>query len=117
MLSDYPRRLAIADVIREKFLGHLQDELPHELGVRVDEFRETPDEWQVEVTILVNRPSQKPIVIGPRGRTLHQVREAAEQELREQYGVGVTLNLWVKIERNWMGNFWILRQMGYAGER
>ena len=117
MLSDYPRRLAIADVVREKFLGHLRDELPHELGVRVDELRETPDGWQVEVTILVNRPSQKPIVIGPKGRTLHQVREAAEQELGEQYGVGVTLSLWVKVERNWMGNFWILRQMGYAGGR
>ena len=117
MLSDYPRRLAIADVVREKFLGHLRDELPHELGVRVDELRETPDGWQVEVTILVNRPSQKPIVIGPKGRTLHQVREAAEQELGEQYGVRVTLSLWVKVERNWMGNFWILRQMGYAGER
>jgi len=96
----------------EPLIGTLE-----EFSRRVDELRETPDGWQVEVTILVNRPSQKPIVIGPKGRTLHQVREAAEQELGEQYGVGVTLSLWVKVERNWMGNFWILRQMGYAGER
>ncbi len=116
MLSDYPRRLAIADVIREKFLNHLRDELPHELGIRVDELREAPGEWQVEVTIFVNRPSQKPIVIGPKGKTLHKVKEAAEKELGGQYEVEVKLDMWVKVEKNWMGNFWILRQMGYAGE-
>ncbi len=116
MLSDYPRRLAIADAIREKFLKHLRDEVPHELGVRIEHFHETPDKWRVDATILVNRPSQKPMVIGPRGRIIHEVRKAAEKELGEQYGVKVALSLWVKVERNWMGNFWILRQMGYAGK-
>ena len=115
MLSDYPRRLAIADVIREKFLSHLRDELPHELGVRVDELRETPGKWQVEVTIFVNRPSQKPIIIGPKGKTIHKVKDAATKEIGSQYEVEVDLSLWVKVEKNWMTNFWILKQMGYAG--
>ena len=59
--------------------------------------------------------SQKPIVIGPKGRTIHQVREAAEQEASRQFDIKVTLSLWVKIEKNWMTNFWLLKQMGYAG--
>jgi GTP-binding protein Era len=116
MLSDYPRRLVIADIVRECYLRHLRDELPHELGIRVDDLRERPDEWQVEATIFVNRPSQKPIVIGPKGRTIHQVKEAAAQEASRQFGVRVALSLWVKIEKNWMTNFWLLKQMGYAGE-
>ncbi|NLF22431.1 MAG: GTPase Era [Lentisphaerae bacterium] len=115
MLSDYPRRLVIADIIRESYLRHLRDELPHELGIRVDELREHPGEWRVEATVFVNRPSQKPIVIGPKGRTIHQVREAAEQEASRQFDIKVTLSLWVKIEKNWMTNFWLLKQMGYAG--
>lgn len=115
-LSDYPRRLAIADAIREKFLLTLRDELPHELGVRVDELREQPGGWLVEVSLLVNRPSQKPIVIGPKGRTLRDAQRAAEKELSAQYDTPVKLDMWVKVEKNWMTNFWILRQMGYAGE-
>ena len=116
MLSDYPRRLAIADAIREKYLHLLDDELPHEIGIRVDELKEQPDAWQVEATILVNRPSQKPIVIGPGGRTIRRVQTVAAKELSEQYAVDVKLSIWVKVERNWMTNFWILKQMGYAGE-
>ncbi len=116
MLSDFPRRLAIADVIREKFLLKLSQELPHELGVKVDDLRETIGAWEVDVTLLVRRPTQKPIVIGDKGRLLRYVRRAAERELSEQYDVDVTLSMWVKVEKNWMTNFWTLKQMGYAGE-
>ncbi|MDD5704524.1 MAG: GTPase Era [Kiritimatiellae bacterium] len=115
-LTDYPRRLAIADAIREKYLMKLRGELPHELGVRVDDLRELPEAWAVEVSLLVNRPSQKPIVIGEKGRMLRDAQRAAERELSEQFGTDVKLSLRVKVEKNWMTNTWILRQMGYAGE-
>jgi GTP-binding protein Era len=117
IVTDYPRKLAIADVIREKFLARLHEELPHELGVRVDEITETPRAWQVSATVFVSRPSQKGIVIGPKGRTLKYVRQCAEPELSEIYEVKVQLELWVKVEKDWMKNFWLLQQMGYAGGR
>jgi len=117
IVTDYPRKLAIADVIREKFLARLRDEVPHELGVRVDQISETQTAWSVDATVFVARPSQKGIVIGPKGRTLKYVRQCAEPELSDIFGVKVTLELWVKVEKNWMKNFWILQQMGYAGER
>ena len=117
IVTDYPRKLAIADVIREKYLARLRDEVPHELGVRVDQILETPAAWSVSATVFVNRPTQKAIVIGPKGRTLKYVRQCAEPELSDTFGVKVTLELWVKVEKDWMKNFWLLQQMGYAGGR
>ncbi|MDD2455729.1 MAG: GTPase Era [Kiritimatiellae bacterium] len=116
VVTDYPRKLAIADVIREKFLARLREEVPHEMGVKVDHIDESPDKWIVQATVYVNRPSQKGIVIGPKGRTLKYVRHCAEPELSEIFGVKVSLELWVKIEKAWMKNFWLLQQMGYAGK-
>jgi len=115
IVTDYPRKLAIADVIREKYLARLSDELPHELGVRVDQILETPTAWSVSATVFVNRPTQKGMVIGPKGRTLKYVRQCAEPELSDLFGVKVSLELWVKVEKNWMKNFWLLQQMGYVG--
>ncbi len=115
IVTDYPRKLAIADVIREKFLARLHDELPHELAVKVDKIDETPTAWSVSATLFVNRTSQKGIVIGPKGRNLKYVRQCAEPELSEIFGVKVTLELWVKVEKDWMKNFWLLQQMGYVG--
>ncbi len=115
IITDFPRKLAIADIIREKFLARLHQEIPHELGVRVDHIEESPQEWRINATVFINRPSQKGIVIGPKGRVLRYVREQAEPELSDIFEVPVKLELWVKVEKNWMKNFWILREMGYAG--
>jgi GTP-binding protein Era len=116
-VTDYPRPLAIADVIREKLFRHLSQELPHEIGVRIDDIREDGRRWHVRATILVNRPSQKPIVLGERGRVIRSVRRAAEPEISAMFDVDADLELWVKVEKNWAKNFWLLRQMGYDAPR
>ena len=116
-VTDYPRRLAIADVVREKFCLRLREELPHEIGVRVDEIREEGGAWQVAATVLINRPSQKAIVLGPKGRTLRAVKRLAEPEIGAMFDVSVALELWVKVEKDWAKNFWVLRELGYAGTR
>lgn len=115
IVTDYPRKLAIADVVREKFLARLHQELPHELGVRVDQIDEARDVWNVSVTLFVNRESQKGIVIGPKGQNLKYVRQCADPELSEIFGVKVKLELWVKVEKEWMKNTQLLQQMGYMG--
>lgn len=117
IVTDYPRKLAIADIIREKFLSKLHDEIPHELGVKVEQIDENGQNWIISATVYVNRSSQKGIVIGPKGRTLKYVRQCAEPEISDVFGVKATLELWVKIEKDWMKNFWLLQQMGYAGGR
>ena len=116
VVTDYPRKLAIADVVREKLLQRLRDEVPHEVGVAVkDLYENRKGGWDVAVTIYVNRPSQKGIVIGPRGSLLKAVRQSAEPELSDMFGVKVQLELWVKVEPNWMKNNRLLAEMGYLG--
>jgi len=114
MLTDFPRKLAISDVIREKFFEFLLDELPHAIGIRVDEIAEQEGKWNVSATIFVHRHSQKVIVIGPKGRGIRRVTRKAEPELSEMYDVQVRLKLWVKIEPKWDSNYFLLREMGYA---
>ena len=116
IVTDYPRKLAIADVIREKLLQRLEDEVPHEVGVVVADLDDRrANVWDVSVTIYVNRPSQKGIVIGPGGRLLKEVRLSAEPELSDMFGLKVRLDLWVKVVPNWMKNNRILAEMGYLG--
>ena len=116
IVTDYPRKLAIADVVREKLLQRLHDEVPHEVGVVVNDIAEKRKTgWEVAVTIYVNRPSQKGIVIGPGARLLKEVRLCSEPELSDMFGVRVKLELWVKVVQNWMKNNRILAEMGYLG--
>ena len=116
VVTDYPRKLAIADVIREKFLSKLHQEIPHELGVCVKDVAESKGAWSITADVLVNRPSQKPIVIGRSAQTIKFARKNAEKELSEIFGVKVSLELWVKVEPNWMKNSKLLSQMGYMGD-
>ena len=115
IVTDYPRKLAIADVVREKLLSKLFQEVPHEIGVAVKDIAERKDGWEVSVTIYVNKPSQKGMVIGTGGKTLKYARKAAEPELSEMFGVKVRLELWVKVEPHWMKNDRLLAEMGYQG--
>ena len=114
ILTNYPRKLNISDVIREKLFHRLHDELPHAVAVWVEEIHEGEKKWEVEASIYVERHSQKGIVIGEKGRLLKWVRDQAEKELYEMYGVRFKLKLWVKVEKNWRKNFWILKKLGYA---
>ena len=115
VVTDYPRKMTIADSIREKYLAKLHQELPHELGVCVKKIVESAGRWDVEADVLVNRASQKPIVVGRGAETIKGVRKSAERELTDLFGVKVALKLWVRVEPNWMKNERLLVEMGYMG--
>ena len=115
IVSDYPRKLTIADCIREKYLSRLHQELPHEMGVLVKDIKESSGKWSVGAEVIVNRESQKPIAIGRGAQIIKAVRKNAERELAEIFGVKVSLELWVRVERNWMKNSKLLSEMGYLG--
>ena len=121
IVTDYPRKLAIADSIREKYLAKMHQEVPHEMGILVKKIREEgrgkrEERWEVDVEVLVNRASQKPIVIGKGAETVKYVRKCAERELSDIFGVKVALEIWVRVEPNWMKNERLLAEMGYLGE-
>jgi GTP-binding protein Era len=113
LLTDFPRQLAISDVIREKLFYVLKDELPHAIAVNVTKLDESETEWKVEATILVNRSSQKGIVIGEKGRLLKRITQTAQKELSAMFDIRVRLRLWVKVEKNWAQNVSTLKQLGY----
>lgn len=115
IVTDYPRKLTIADSIREKFLQRLHQELPHELGIIVKEIKESAARWDVKVDVIVNRASQKPIVLGRGAETIRSVRLSSERELKGIFGVKIALELWVRVEPNWMKNEKLLIEMGYLG--
>ena len=115
IVTDYPRKLAIADAIREKYLSRLRGEMPHELGVLVKKLEENGDRWNVEADIIVNRPSQKSIVVGKGAEMVKFVRKAAEREIGGMFGVKARLELWARVEPNWMKNRRLLAEMGYLG--
>jgi GTP-binding protein Era len=115
IVTDYPRRMTIADSIREKYLAKMHQEVPHEMGILVKEIRESSGRWDVSAEVLVNRVSQKPIVIGKGAQTIKYVRKCAERELSDMFGVKVAMELWVRVEPNWMKNERLLVEMGYLG--
>lgn len=114
ILTDFPRKLTIGDVVREKYFAVLKQELPHSLAIWVEEIEDSRQPWHVSGIVYVERHGQKGIVLGKKGSLLKKVQREAEQDLAEMYGVPMKLDLWVKVEKDWTKNFWILRKLGYA---
>jgi GTP-binding protein Era len=114
ILTDFPRQLTIQDFIREKFLYCLKDELPFSLAIFASEIIDrSPKLLVIRAEVLVERDSQKGIVIGRNGEVLKKVGEAARKELEEIYGKKIFLELYVKVDKDWKSNTEMLRQMGY----
>jgi GTP-binding protein Era len=111
--DSYERDIA-ADMIREAALNHLRDEVPHGVGVRVDEFKERENGMlYMAATVFVERNSQKGIVIGEGGRMLKTIGSAARKEIEEMSGRPIFLDLRVKVLKDWRNNEEALRRLGY----
>lgn len=112
-LTDQSTRSLAAEWIRERLLAHVRQELPHATAVIVERWIE-PDEGciQIEAAILVERESQKPIVIGREGRMLKEVGSAARLDLEQLLERRVFLKLWVKVRRDWRNDDRTLRELG-----
>lgn len=115
VLTDFPRKIAIGDLIREKLILDLYGELPHSVAVWVETIEEGAEgDWQISARIYVDRPGQKPIIIGRKGNHIKMVKELAERQLEKIYERRVTVDFDIKVEKDWQKNFWILRQLGHG---
>lgn len=116
-VSDQPEHVVCAEIIREKFLDRLQDELPHSLMVVVDDL-ETSDGGAVVITgrVVVERDSQKGIVIGKRGSMLAAAGTEARHELETLFGTPVHLDLRVTVEKEWQQRPEMLDRLGFVAE-
>jgi GTP-binding protein Era len=113
-LTDQPERAYVAEIVREKVLRHTRDELPFSSAVLVDRFEE-PDErglLRLYCTILVERESQKPIVIGRAGAMIKRIGTEAREELERFFGARVFLDLRVKVSAGWREDPRLLDELG-----
>lgn len=114
-LTDRDERFFAAELLREKLFYALGDELPYRCEVSIDAFRTERGLRRVDATILVERESQKGIVVGRGGETLKRVARAARRDMERLFGGKVFLNVWVKVRENWTDDLRVLRALGYAG--
>ena len=115
MVTDQPERVICGEIVREKALMLLREEIPHGIGVGVDrmELREEGGLMDVYATIYCERESHKGIVIGRGGAMLKRIGEQARKDMEWLLGCRVNLQLWVKIREDWRNKPSVLRELGY----
>jgi GTP-binding protein Era len=112
-LTDRDERFFASEALREKLFETLGEELPYRCEVMIDSFKEEGRLRRIEATILVERESQKGIVLGSGGGRLKQMASAARKDLERLYQGKVYLGVWVKVRRAWTDDARVLRQLGY----
>ena len=113
-VTDQPVRFIAAETIREKILHHTREEIPYSVAVVIEEFKEEPERpVHIRALILVERDSQKGILIGKKGAMLKTVGTEARMELEALLGTKVFLELWVKVQPDWRQDETVLKELGY----
>ncbi|MCL1997817.1 MAG: GTPase Era [Turicibacter sp.] len=114
-ITDQPERQIAAELIREKALLYLQEEIPHGIAVEIEKFKKRKKSELVDIGAVVycERESHKPIVIGKAGVMLKKIGQAARADIERLLGSPINLQLWVKVRKNWRDNDLILRGLGY----
>jgi GTP-binding protein Era len=115
MITDQPERVIIAELIREKALGLLREEIPHGVGVGITSISERQDQQLMDIhaTIYVEKKSHKGIVIGKGGRMLKEIGKRARKDIEGLLGVQVYLELWIKVTEDWRNSPRVLKDLGY----
>lgn len=113
-VTDQPERLICGELIREKALRHLKDEVPHGIGVEMMSIQKVSDNLtEIHATIYCERPAHKGIIIGKQGSMLKTIGQEARQDIETLLGTHVHLQLWVKVRENWRNRMDDLHTLGY----
>ena len=117
-ITDHPEYFIVSELIREKALHKLSQELPHAIGVEVLKMKkeESSEKVKVEATIFVERESQKGMVIGKGGKMLKEIGREARMDIENLLGSKVYLELWVKVQKDWRNKPQFIRSLGYKDE-
>ncbi len=118
MVTDQPERVICAEMIREKTLQLLRDEIPHGIGVGIDkmELRPEGDLMDVWATVYCERESHKGIIIGKSGKMLKRIGTEARKDIEWLLGVRVNLQLWIKVKEDWRNRQQMLNELGYRDD-
>jgi len=112
-VTDQPERFLASEIVREKSIALTYHEVPHALAVTVEKWEETPKVLRIEMTLTVERPSQKKILIGRKGDMLKKIGTQARKELEEILSSKIYLGLFVKVAENWRENPMAVRELDW----
>lgn len=113
MITDQPERSIAAEIIREKLLRVLSEEIPHGTAVVIEDFSETPEIVRIRAEIFCEKNSHKGIIVGKGGQTLKKIGTYAREDMENFFGQKVFLDLWVKVKENWRDSDVSLNNFGF----
>ena len=121
IITDQPERVIASEIIREKLLNALGDEIPHGTAVIIESFKEKRDKDKndmisIRAEIFCERPSHKPIIIGKNGEMLKKIGSWAREDMEKFFGVKIFLDLWVKVKENWRESAAVVANFGFKDE-
>ncbi len=115
-VTDQPERQIMAELIREKALRCLDEEIPHGIAVSIETMKARRKIMDIEATIICERDSHKGIIIGKQGAMLKKIGSAARYEMEQTLGMKVNLKLWVKVKKDWRDSDFLIKNFGYHEE-
>ena len=115
-ITDQPQRQIVAELIREKALHSLQDEIPHGIAVAIDRMKMQNKVMHIDATIICERDSHKGIIIGKQGSMLKKIGSTARYEIERMLDCKVNLKLWVKVKKDWRDSEFLMKNFGYREE-
>jgi len=116
MVTDHPERFIVSEIIREKLLLFLEDEVPHGVAVEIESYVEEERITKIGAVIYCEKRSHKGIIIGKEGRKLKGIGKSARIEIEALLGTKVFLEIWVKVKENWRDNEFAITGFGYNKE-
>jgi len=119
MITDQPERQLVAELIREKALRLMEQEIPHGIAVVIDQMkdRDNQDIIDIDATIVCEKDSHKGMIIGKQGQMLKKIGTLARHDMEALLGCKVHLQLWVKVKKDWRDSDFLLKNFGYRNER
>ena len=113
-ITDQPERQIVAELIREKALHALSDEIPHGIAVAIDSMKYRKKIVDIDATIICERDSHKGIIIGKQGAMLKKIGSTARFEIEKMLDLKVNLKLWVKVKKDWRDSDFLIKNFGYT---
>lgn len=112
-VTDQPERQIVAELIREKSLHALEEEIPHGIAVAIDRMKRRGKVMHIDATIICERDSHKGIIIGKQGNMLKKIGSTARFEIEKMLECQVNLKLWVKVKKDWRDSEYLMKNFGY----
>lgn len=112
-VTDQPERQIVAELIREKALHCLNEEIPHGIAVAIDQMKKNKKIMHIDATIICERDTHKGIIIGKQGNMLKKIGSTARFEIEKMLECQVNLKLWVKVKKDWRDSEFLMKNFGY----